>query len=145
MSKSPSITIAARCGPSTSRCAATALAVCGSRMSNQRQTFAASGATGYEVSMDKRSATPEDLPPLTLSALRELDLEAPPVDGAPAHISSASGVARRGDFVYVVGDDMLHLGVFRMSKEAPGTLARALEGEIPEDDDLRAKTKADLE
>ena len=95
--------------------------------------------------MDRRSATPEDLPPLMLSALRDLDLEAPPVEGAPPHISSASGVARRGDFVYVVGDDMLDLGVFRMSKEAPGTLARALEGEIPEDDDLRAKTKADLE
>lgn len=95
--------------------------------------------------MDRHSATPEDLPPLTLSALRDLELDAPPVQGARPHISSASGVARRGDFVYVVGDDLLHLGVFRLSKEAPGTLRRALDGEIPADEDERARTKADLE
>ena len=69
--------------------------------------------------MDRRSATPEELPPLTLSVLRELDLEAPPAPGRAAHISAASGVARRGDFVYVIGDDELGLGVFRLSKEAP--------------------------
>jgi hypothetical protein len=95
--------------------------------------------------MDRRSATPEDLPPLVLSALRELTLDQPPADAAPAHISSASGVARRGDFVYVIGDDMLHLGVFRLSKEAPGSLRRALEGEVPADPQERARTKADLE
>ena len=70
--------------------------------------------------MDRRSATPEDLPPLTLSVLRELDLDAPPGPGRAAHISAGSGVARRGDFVYVIGDDELGLGVFRLSKEAPG-------------------------
>ena len=95
--------------------------------------------------MDRRSATPEDLPPLTLNALRELRLEATPAEGAPAHISSASGIARRGDYVYVVGDDLLHLGVFRLSQERPGTLRRALSGTVPTDPGERARTKADLE
>ena len=95
--------------------------------------------------MDRRSAQPESLPPLHLSALRDLDLEQPPVEGAPAHVSSASGVARRGDFVYVIGDDLLDLAVFRMSKEAPGRLQRALHGDVPKDSDERAKRKADLE
>ena len=49
--------------------------------------------------MDRRSATPEELPPLTLSVLRELDLDAPPGPASRAHISAGSGVARRGDFV----------------------------------------------
>ena len=41
-----------------------------------------------------------------------LDLDEPP-RGRPAHVSSASGVVRRGDFAYVIGDDMLVLAVFR--------------------------------
>lgn len=95
--------------------------------------------------MDRRSAEPEALPPLSLSALRDLDLDRAPVEGAPAHVSSASGVARRGDFIYVIGDDLLELAVFRMSKEAPGTLRRALHGTTPADPQERARHKADLE
>ena len=95
--------------------------------------------------MDRRSATPEELPPLTLSVLRELDLEAPPAPGRAAHISAASGVARRGDFVYVIGDDELGLGVFRLSKEAPGVLREALSGELSANHDERKRTKPDLE
>jgi hypothetical protein len=95
--------------------------------------------------MDRRSATPEELPPLTLRVLRELDLEVPPAPGRAAHISAASGVARRGDFVYVIGDDELGLGVFRLSKEAPGALRRVLSGELSPDHDERKKAKPDLE
>ena len=95
--------------------------------------------------MDRQTAEPEGLPPLHLSALRELDLERAPVEGAAAHVSSASGVARRGDYIYVIGDDLLDLAVFRMSKEAPGKLQRALHGEVPEDAEERARRKADLE
>jgi len=95
--------------------------------------------------MDRRSATPEELPPLTLSVLRELDLEAPPAPGRAAHISAGSGVARRGDFVYVIGDDELGLGVFRLSKEAPGALRPVLGGELSADRDERKKEKPDLE
>ena len=95
--------------------------------------------------MDRRSATPEELPPLTLSVLRELDLEAPSAPGRAAHISAGSGVARRGDFVYVIGDDELGLGVFRLSKEAPGALRPVLRGELSADRDERKKEKPDLE
>ena len=95
--------------------------------------------------MDRRSATPEELPPLTLSVLRELDLEAPPAPGRPAHISAGSGVARRGDFVYVIGDDELGLAVFRLSKEAPGVLRPVLRGELSPDHVERKKEKPDLE
>jgi hypothetical protein len=95
--------------------------------------------------MDRRSATPEELPPLTLSELRELDLDAPPGPGRAAHISAASGVARRGDFVYVIGDDELGLGVFRLSSGAPGALRPVLRGELSPDYDRRKKEKPDLE
>ncbi|MBA2504863.1 MAG: hypothetical protein H0V29_02845 [Thermoleophilaceae bacterium] len=94
--------------------------------------------------MDRRSATPEELPPLELSVLRELDLEEP-APGRAAHISAASGVARRGDFVYVIGDDELGLGVFRLSKEAPGALRPVLSGELSAEPDRRKKEKPDLE
>ena len=86
--------------------------------------------------MDRRTGEIEDLPPLELSPLRELDL-----DEQPGHVASASGVARRGDFVYVIGDDMLHLGVFRLSKPEPGRLVRVLEDDGREDKpDLEALT-----
>ena len=95
--------------------------------------------------MDRERATPEDLGPLELRKLRELDLEAPSAPGRPAHMSAASGVARRGDFVYVVGDDELHVGVFRLSSSAPGQLRRVLTGELPGDDGKRSSAKPDLE
>ena len=65
--------------------------------------------------MDRESARPEELPPLELRKLRDLEVEEPSAPGRPAHMSAASGVVRRGDFVYVIGDDELHLGVFRLS------------------------------
>jgi hypothetical protein len=76
--------------------------------------------------MDAQRAEHEDLPPLELSALRELDLAEASSPDRPAHVSSASGVARRGDFVYVIGDDELSLAVFRLSQSEPGQLREAL-------------------
>ena len=95
--------------------------------------------------MDKHSATMEGLPPLELRHLRDLDLAAAPASGVAAHVASASGVVRRGDFVYVIGDDQLHLGVFRMSSPEPGDTVRVLEGDLPEDADSRKEAKPDLE
>jgi hypothetical protein len=95
--------------------------------------------------MDRRSATPEELPPLTLSVLRELDIEEASAPGRAPHFSAASGVARRGDFVYVIGDDEVGLGVFRLSKEAPGAFRPVLRGELSPDHDERKKNKPDLE
>jgi hypothetical protein len=78
--------------------------------------------------MDRRSSELEDLPPLELRVLRDLELSEAPAPGQSAHVSSASGVARRGDFVYVIGDDLLSLGVFRLSDRAPGSVRRVLPG-----------------
>ncbi|CAA9472561.1 MAG: hypothetical protein AVDCRST_MAG65-893 [uncultured Solirubrobacteraceae bacterium] len=87
----------------------------------------------------------EGLPPLELRHLRDLDLAAPPEPGGSAHIASASGVVRRGDFVYVIGDDQLHLGVFRMSEPEPGRTVRVLAGDLPEEAKSRSDAKPDLE
>ncbi len=68
----------------------------------------------------------EQLPPLDLRRLRDLDLSEPPSDGRPAHIASASGIAKRGSFVYVVGDDLLEVGVFELAGGGPGRRAASL-------------------
>jgi hypothetical protein len=95
--------------------------------------------------MDKRSASMEGLPPLRLRHLRHLDLAQAPEPGRMRHIASASGVVRRGDFIYVIGDDQLQLGVFRMSAPEPGECVRVLDGGLPLDDDERSDAKPDLE
>lgn len=95
--------------------------------------------------MDRESATPEELPPLQLRKLRDLQVEEPSGPGRPAHLSAASGVVRRGDFVYVIGDDELHLGVFQLSSSEPGRLWRVLAGALPSDHDERSDLKPDLE
>jgi hypothetical protein len=96
--------------------------------------------------MDRRTTRLEDLPPLELRELRALDLREPPVEGMAAHVSGASGVVRRGDFVYVIGDDLLSLAVFRSSDPAPGELRRVFaDDDLPADDEERKGLKPDLE
>ena len=95
--------------------------------------------------MDRRVARPEDLRPLELRRLRELDLEAPSGPGRGAYVSAASGVVQRADFVYVVGDDELFLAVFEISTGAPGRLERVLSGDLPSTRDDRKEAKPDLE
>jgi hypothetical protein len=95
--------------------------------------------------MDRESARPEELPPLDLRKLRDLEVAEPSGPGRPAHLSAASGVVRRGDFVYVIGDDELHLGVFRLSSSEPGRLRRVLAGALPDDQGGRSDLKPDLE
>jgi hypothetical protein len=95
--------------------------------------------------MRRESGALEDLPPLELRPLRELDLEQPSSPRRHAHLSAASGVVRRGDFVYVIGDDELFLGVFRLSSPAPGRLRRALSGRLAVDEAARKHDKPDLE
>ena len=90
-------------------------------------------------------AEPEDLPPLELVKLRELDVVEPEREGRAAHIAEASGIAKRGDWVYVVGDENLGLGVFRLSSGEPGELRPALSGELPLDSGERKGAKPDLE
>lgn len=95
--------------------------------------------------MKRQAAELEDLPPLDVRELRKLDLEAPSAPGRDACLAAASGVVRRGDFVYAIGDDELSLGEFRLSDPGPGRLRRVLSGELPTDQEERKKHKADLE
>jgi hypothetical protein len=95
--------------------------------------------------MDRRSASPEDLPALELRTVRELDVAEPSTPHGRTHISAASGVVRRGSYAYVIGDDELCLGVFDLAANDPGTLRQALPGELPADDAERKSQKPDLE
>lgn len=95
--------------------------------------------------MDQRSGEIEGLPPLALQTLRDLDLAEAPDETRRPHVASASGVVRRGDFVYVIGDELLSLGIFRVSSQEPGGLTKVLGGELPADDDERKGEKPDLE
>jgi len=82
----------------------------------------------------------EDLPPLHLRPLRALELERAPAEGRPAHVAAASGVARRGDHVYVIGDDQRFLAEFSLSSPGPGTLRWVLEAEGDDKPDVEALT-----
>ena len=95
--------------------------------------------------MDRQSATPEGLPPLELTRIRDLDVERTDDEGGRPFIGSASAVVRRGDFAYVIGDDELDLGVFRLSSDEPGKMRRALPGSLPDDPEGRSEEKPDLE
>lgn len=88
--------------------------------------------------MDRREGTPEDLPPLELRELRRLELTGG--DGPP-HVAAASGVVRRGDFVYVIGDNLPALAVFRAARPDPGELRPVFEGvEFASKPDVEALT-----
>ena len=82
---------------------------------------------------------------ISLTKLRTLDLENPSSGGRLAHISAASGLVRAGEFLYVVADDELHLGVFRAGSAVPGRLMRVFEGELPDPPAERKARKPDLE
>jgi hypothetical protein len=81
--------------------------------------------------MQEQRVTPEHLPPLELRPMRDLDLEK--VSGGPEHLSAASGIVRRGVFAYVIGDDLLDLGIFDLSGAGPGRLRQVLQGRRPDE------------
>jgi hypothetical protein len=95
--------------------------------------------------MEERVAHAEDLPPLELRELRVLDLDAPSAPGGAQHVAAASGVVQRAEYVYVIGDDELHLAVFDATSSDPGRLRRVLSGELPLDASRRKAAKPDLE
>ena len=95
--------------------------------------------------MTEVEAPHEQLPPLELRRLRDLDLSEPDGEGQPAHIASASGIAKRGDFVYVVGDDLLQVGVFELAGGGAGVLRRVFANALPDGPDERKREKPDLE
>jgi len=95
--------------------------------------------------MRSTQAEPEELDELPLDHLRDLDLEDASGPDLPPHVASASGIARRGRNVYVIGDESNHLARFDLTGGRPGTLHRVLSGEVPADPEERAKHKSDLE
>jgi hypothetical protein len=95
--------------------------------------------------VDRLRTDLEQLPALELDELRTLDLDAPPREGRPAHVSSASGVVRRGDHLYVIGDDLLSLAAYRLSRPEPGRLRKVFPGELAVEEDARKAEKPDLE
>lgn len=95
--------------------------------------------------MDSHRAEPEDLDELPLDHLRDLTLEEPAAEAQPAHVASASGVARRGRSVYVIGDESNHLATFDLTSNEPGNLRRALSGDVSTNPEQRSKDKSDLE
>lgn len=64
---------------------------------------------------------------------------------AARHLSAASGMVVAGDFLYVIADDELHLGVFDIQTQDEGRLVRMFPGELPDDPALRKTAKPDLE
>lgn len=82
---------------------------------------------------------------ITLTKIRALDLDDRGDPRLPRHLSAASGLACQGGCIYVVADDELHLGVFNATGNAPGTLIRLFDGELPATKAERKKQKPDLE
>ena len=82
---------------------------------------------------------------LNLIKLRDLTLVAGSDPQRPAYLSAASGLVRAGRHLYVVADDELHLGQFKVDSAAPGELLRIFPGELPDQQTPRKKRKPDLE
>ena len=81
---------------------------------------------------------------IELEKLRDLTLESTQ-EGRPNHLSAGSGLVRRGDYVYVIGDDERDLGIFSLADGGPGRLVPLFEGELPTAGSDRAAQKPDLE
>ena len=72
-------------------------------------------------------------------------LAARPAPRMPKFVSAASGLVPAGPYLYVIGDDLKHLGVFRAGSRAPGSLVRLFAGTVPSKKKRRKKLKRDLE
>lgn len=82
---------------------------------------------------------------LRLQRLRTLRLEDDTAPGQQQFISAASGIVPVGKWLYVIADDLLHLGVFPATGMAAGTLVRLLPGKLPRGPKKRKARKADFE
>ncbi|MBT2747710.1 MULTISPECIES: hypothetical protein [unclassified Lysobacter] len=80
---------------------------------------------------------------IDLQPLRELRFAA--ARALPDRLSAASGIVAAGDFLYVVADDELHLGVFDFAGRRDGEWLRIFDGELPDEAAARKASKPDLE
>ena len=81
---------------------------------------------------------------IRLTKIRDLDL-APAPGTDKTHLSAASGLVGIGPLLYVIGDDELHLGVFRTNPSTPGYTIRLFPGELPVPKKERKARKPELE
>lgn len=81
---------------------------------------------------------------LNTQKVRLLDIHNPEA-GRPPYMIAASGLVKLGDWLYIVADDEVHLGVFQASDPGKGSLVRVLSGELPVDWEERKKVKPDWE
>ena len=83
---------------------------------------------------------------LALSLIRPLDTLAPTQPGRPSFVSAASGIILKGDHYYLVADDEIHLGRFKLNSPQAGEFIPLFKGEkLPLDLKKRKKQKPDLE
>jgi len=82
---------------------------------------------------------------ISLTRVRELDLDAPSQPGRPAYLSAASGLVRCDDTLYVIADDEVHLGIFSLDTTAPGRLLRLRSSSLPLEPHARKRAKLDFE
>ncbi len=82
--------------------------------------------------------------PMRLKKLRTLDV-CQPLSAGHAFLSSASGLVRVGDAVYVIADDAHHLAAFGLGEQKPGRLVRLRDGDLPHDAAARKAVKPDFE
>lgn len=81
---------------------------------------------------------------IRLQLLRELRFSASQTAVAD-HLSAASGIVVAGQFLYVVADDELHLGIFDLDAERDGVATRLFAGDLPNEAAARKARKPDLE
>ncbi|MFA7338532.1 MAG: hypothetical protein WC028_17225 [Candidatus Obscuribacterales bacterium] len=81
---------------------------------------------------------------IAIEKVRELVIE-PLAANRPAYVTSASGLVRLENRVYIVADDELHLAVFDLKSSQPGHWLRLLPGMLSSDYKERKKQKSDLE
>jgi hypothetical protein len=63
----------------------------------------------------------------------------------PDHLSAASGIVVAGEFLYVIADDELYLGVFDRAGRRDGIKVPLFAGDLPDDAATRKARKPDLE
>lgn len=76
--------------------------------------------------------------------LRDLTVD-PDLADMSDRLSAASGMVVAGDFLYVVADDELHLGVFDLAERRDGHWVRLFPGHLPDEPATRKARKPDLE
>ena len=79
--------------------------------------------------------------PLHYQEVRKLSLAPGSHPRELSFLSAASGLVRVRDKLYVIADDELHLGVFRVDREEPLKLVRLFDGDLPESPKKRKSSR----